>query len=73
MVKLALSAWYRDKQVDKDQYTDINRDVSRKLYKELGDASALAGQETRDRLQEFADEEVSRAVAALPERPASDI
>lgn len=65
MVKLALGSRYRDKEITKDQYTDINRDVSRKLYELVGDASHLADHDERDKWQKVADEEVQKAIAAL--------
>ncbi|EME45254.1 hypothetical protein DOTSEDRAFT_71082 [Dothistroma septosporum NZE10] len=69
MVKLSLGAKYREKEVTKDQYTEINRDVSRKMYDLLGDASALADQESRERWQQVANDEVQMAISALPATP----
>lgn len=69
MVKLSLGAKYREKEVTKDQYTDINRDVSRKMYDLVGDASALADQESREKWQQVANEEVQKAISALPTTP----
>lgn len=65
MVKLALGSRYRDREVTKEQYTDINKSVSRKLYELVGDVSALADQAEREKWQAVADEEVKQAVAAL--------
>lgn len=65
MVKLALGTRYRDKEISKEQYTDINKKVSRKLYELVGDASALSGKEEREKWQGVADEEVRRAVVGL--------
>lgn len=65
MVKLSLGPRYRDKEITKDQYTDINRDVSRKLYDLVGDASALTNSEEREKWQSVASEEVQKAVDAL--------
>ena len=65
MVKLSLGPRYRDKEISKDQYTDINREVSRKLYELVGDASALTNSEEREKWQSVANEEVERAVEAL--------
>lgn len=70
MVKLALGTRYRDKEITKDQYTDINKNVSRKLYDLVQDASALAGKEQRERWQAVADEEVQKAINAIS--PSSD-
>lgn len=65
MVKLSLGPRYRDKEITKDQYTDINRDVSRKLYDLVGDASALTNSDEREKWQSVAGEEVQKAVDAL--------
>ena len=65
MVKLSLGSRYRDKEITKDQYTDINRDVSRKLYEMVGDASALADQAEREKWQGVAENAVKKAIAAL--------
>ncbi len=65
MVKIALRPRYLEKTIDKDQYTDINRDVSRKMYDLVGDASALADQSARERWQGIAAEEVRMAVARV--------
>jgi hypothetical protein len=65
MVKIALKPRYVDKTINKDQYTDINRDISRKMYDLVGDASALADQNARERWQGMAAEEVRKAVAGL--------
>jgi hypothetical protein len=65
MVKLALGSRYRDKEITKDQYTEINRDVSRKLYDLVGTAAALSDQAEREKWQTKADEEVQKAITAL--------
>ncbi|KAF2763693.1 hypothetical protein EJ03DRAFT_356420 [Teratosphaeria nubilosa] len=65
MVKVALRPRYTDKEISKDQYTGINRDVSRRLYDMVGNASALTDQAERERWQTVAAEEVKQAVAAL--------
>ncbi|KAK0355121.1 hypothetical protein LTR91_013685 [Friedmanniomyces endolithicus] len=65
MVKLALGPRYRDKEISKEQYTDINRDVSRKMYELVGDASALTDQTERERWQGVAEDEVKKAVSLL--------
>ena len=72
MVKLSLGSRYRDKEITKEQYTDINRDVSRKLYELVGDASALADQTEREKWQSVADDEVKRAIVALSAVTISD-
>ncbi|EMC98905.1 hypothetical protein BAUCODRAFT_120197 [Baudoinia panamericana UAMH 10762] len=65
MVKLALAPRYRDKEISKEHYTDINRDVSRKMYELVGDASALTDQAERERWQSVADNEVKKAISTL--------
>ncbi|CAK4031059.1 PHD and RING finger domain-containing [Lecanosticta acicola] len=65
MVKLSLGARYREKEITKEQYTDINRDVSRKMYELVGDASALSAQKEREKWQSVANDEVQQAIAAL--------
>lgn len=66
MVKLALAPRYRGKEIDKNQYTDINRDVSRRMYDMIGDATALADATERGKWQRVAEDEVSLAIKALP-------
>ncbi|TKA61324.1 hypothetical protein B0A55_11331 [Friedmanniomyces simplex] len=65
MVKLALGPRYRDKEISKEQYTDINRDVSRKMYDLVGDASALTDQAERERWQDVAEDQVKKAISVL--------
>ncbi|KAG8627393.1 hypothetical protein KVT40_004876 [Elsinoe batatas] len=65
MVKSALGSRYRDQEITKDQYTDINRDVSRLLYEQIDDANDLADYDSRNRLQKLAADEVQKAVDAL--------
>lgn len=65
MVKNALGSRYREKEITKDQYTDINRDVSRLLYEQIDDASDLADYDSRNRLQKLATDEVQKMVEAL--------
>ena len=65
MVKAVLGPRYRNDEVTKDQYTDINRDVSRLMYDKVGDAEGLADQDGRDKWQKFATDEVERLVEAI--------
>lgn len=67
MVKSSLKPHYLAKSINKDEYTDINRDVSRKIYEMVGDASALSNQRERERFQDAADEAVANAVSTLNE------
>ncbi|KAH0288451.1 hypothetical protein M436DRAFT_39521 [Aureobasidium namibiae CBS 147.97] len=65
MVKAVLGPRYRGGEINKDQYTDINRDVSRMLYDMVGDAEGLANQDGREKWQEVASAEVERAIGAI--------
>lgn len=65
MVKLALRPRYNEQEISKDQYTIINRDVSRKLYDLVGNAEALAAKEEREKWQGVAEDEVRKAVEGL--------
>ncbi|KAF2002402.1 hypothetical protein P154DRAFT_430908 [Amniculicola lignicola CBS 123094] len=67
MVTAALKPFYTRKDITKDQYTYVNRDVSRLMYERVGDAgaSALADQDTREKWQKMASDEVDSHVKAL--------
>ncbi|KAF2206887.1 hypothetical protein CERZMDRAFT_91894 [Cercospora zeae-maydis SCOH1-5] len=65
MVKVSLKPRYERKEISKDQFTDINKSVSRKLYDMVRSAKTLANQEERERLQGIANDEVEKAVGAL--------
>ena len=67
MVTAVLKPLYLKKEVTKEEYTDVNRDVSRLLYDKVGDAgaTALADQETREKWQRMAGDEVDNAIKAL--------
>ena len=65
MVKAVLAPRYRAQEITKEQYTDINRDVSRMLYERVGDAEGLADQKGREKWQEVAATEVERAISAI--------
>ena len=69
MVKDALKTPYRDKLLSKEEYTEINRNISRMLYDKIGDSEKLGG-EGREIWQRLANSEVERAVRAL--RPKND-
>lgn len=62
MVSTALKPHYNRKEIDKEKYTDINRDVSRMLYDKVWDAGGLIDQRSRERWQLVACEEVAEAV-----------
>lgn len=65
MVAAALQPVYQKQDIDKDQYTDINRDVSRKLYDQVNEGGGLAGDTTRDKWRAIAVDEVKLAMGAL--------
>jgi len=65
MVKNALGPRYREQEITKDQYTDINRDISHMLYDHVEHAKGLADQAARDKLQEMANSEVEKAIEAI--------
>ncbi|EFR04749.1 hypothetical protein MGYG_07757 [Nannizzia gypsea CBS 118893] len=64
MVSSALKPYYRRKEVSKEEYTDINRRISRLLYDQV-DASGTLDSETKSKLAIIASEEVSKAVSIL--------
>lgn len=64
IVSGALKPHYKANAISKDQYTVINRNISRLLYNHVGNVDALDGA-GRDKLETFASEEVSKAVDAL--------
>lgn len=64
MVSSALKPHYRRKSISKEEYTTINRDISRKLYDQIGDFDAL-GVEGRAKWEKIASEEVDKAVTSL--------
>ncbi|EUC44865.1 hypothetical protein COCMIDRAFT_37301 [Bipolaris oryzae ATCC 44560] len=68
MVTAVLKPLYLKKEVSKQEYTDVNRDVSRLLYEKVGEAGAdaLADQDTREKWQKMASSEVHNAIKALP-------
>ncbi|GFF32995.1 PHD and RING finger domain-containing protein C126.07c [Aspergillus udagawae] len=60
----SLKPYYRSKVVSKDQYTDINRTISRMLYELVGDAQTL-DTETKNSFGKIAAEEVKKAIDGL--------
>ena len=64
LVSAALKPHYKNNAVNKDQYTDINRNVSRMLYDTVGDA-AITNEEKREEWERIATDEVEKAVKAL--------
>lgn len=64
LVSAALKPHYHEQKISKDEYTTINRDVSRMLYDKIGDFEAL-DLEGKARWEKVAGEEVNKAVTAL--------
>ena len=64
MVSTALTPHYQSNTVSKDQYTDINRNVSRFLYEKVGDAGSING-ESRKTWERLANDEVAKAIQSL--------
>ena len=66
MVTAVLKPLYVKKEVTKEEYTEVNRDVSRLLYEKVGEAGAdaLADQGTREKWQQMANGEVDVALKA---------
>jgi hypothetical protein len=64
MVKAALKPHYNDQTISKDEYTAINRDISRMLYDRIGDFESL---DTIDKAkwEQVAGDEVRKKVGAL--------
>lgn len=65
MVKLALRPRYNEQEISKEEYTKINRDISRRLYDLVGNAEALAAKEEREKWQSVAGDEVRKAIERL--------
>ena len=64
MVSSALKPHYASNAVNKDQYTDINRNVSRMLYDLVGDTEDVTGH-SREGWEKVANDEVAKAVHAI--------
>ena len=64
MVSTALKPHYQSNLVSKDQYTDINRNVSRMLYDRVAEAGYVDGEE-RETYERLATDEVAKAVQEL--------
>jgi hypothetical protein len=64
LVATALKPHYRDQSITKEEYTAINRDISRQLYDQIGDFEEL-GPDARAMWEKIAGDEVSKAVGAL--------
>ncbi|MCJ1395931.1 hypothetical protein MMC18_008817 [Xylographa bjoerkii] len=64
MVKDALRLPYKNNEITKDEYTEINRNVSRMLYDKVGESSHLDG-EAAETWRRLASDEVTKAVRLL--------
>jgi hypothetical protein len=64
LVSAALKPLYNDNTISKDEYTNINRDVSRMLYDKIGDFDTLLG-EDKAHWEKIAGDEVKKAVSSL--------
>ncbi|KAK5197670.1 hypothetical protein LTR47_008558 [Exophiala xenobiotica] len=64
LVATALKPHYLDQIITKDEYTIINRDISRMLYDKIGDFEAL-DVDGRAKWEKVAGDEVQKAVSAL--------
>jgi hypothetical protein len=62
IVKYALAPHWKSAEITKEQYADINRDVSRKLYEIVADQDVSA---EKERWEKFATNEVANAVQAV--------
>ncbi|EHY56297.1 hypothetical protein ABEF92_007334 [Exophiala dermatitidis] len=67
LVATALKPHYHDQAITKDEYTIINRDISRMLYDRIGDFEAL-DVDGKAKWEKVAGDEVDRAVNALKAR-----
>ncbi|KAL8682266.1 MAG: hypothetical protein Q9186_001635 [Xanthomendoza sp. 1 TL-2023] len=64
LVSSALKPHYHQSEITKDQYTNINRNVSRMLYEKVGGEGNLKDG-ARDTWEKLANEEVAKAVQCL--------
>ncbi|PYI20983.1 PHD and RING finger domain protein [Aspergillus japonicus CBS 114.51] len=67
LVVSELKPYYRSKLVSKDEYTDINRSISRMLYERVGDVETLEP-DARASLEGVAKDEVGKAIDTLRQR-----
>lgn len=67
MVGTALKPHYREKTISKDQYTEINRSISRSLYERAGTVESLEPEPRAD-LEKAAQAEVQKTVDDLCEK-----
>ncbi|KAL8830287.1 MAG: hypothetical protein Q9170_005793 [Blastenia crenularia] len=65
MVSSALKPHWHRSEISKDQFTDINRSVSRMLYEKVGVAGNLEDNGAKETWEKLASEEVAKAVQSL--------
>jgi hypothetical protein len=70
LVKAALKPHYRGKRIGATAYTQINRDVSRRMYELVGGGEM--GVADKERWTRVAEEEVAMAIAGLPKHEEND-
>ncbi|KAK4692369.1 hypothetical protein P7C71_g4818, partial [Lecanoromycetidae sp. Uapishka_2] len=64
MVTVALKPYYHSNAVSKDQYTDINRNVSHMLYDKVGE-NGMVDEANKETWERVATDEVAKAVQSL--------
>lgn len=64
LVATALKPHYHDQTITKDEYTSINRDISRMLYDKIGDFVEL-DTDDKAKWEKVAGDEVQKAIIAL--------
>jgi hypothetical protein len=64
IVKSALAPHWKAAEISKEQYADINRDISRKLYEIVADRN-ITDEKNRCTLEKIATAEVALAVKTL--------
>ncbi|KAL8943518.1 MAG: hypothetical protein Q9216_001053 [Gyalolechia sp. 2 TL-2023] len=67
MVASALKPHWHRSEISKDQFTDINRSVSRMLYEKVGGEQHLKDDNAKETWEKLASEEVAKAVQCLRE------
>lgn len=72
LVGSELKPFYRGKIITKEEYTDINRTISRKLYESVSDVENL-GEGNLTKLRGVASKEVAKAVDLLRDKPSSSV
>ncbi|PLB51230.1 hypothetical protein P170DRAFT_382591 [Aspergillus steynii IBT 23096] len=70
LVGAALKPYYRSRIISKDEYTDINRSICRKLYERVGGIGSLEA-DVKENLESTAKDEVESAVDSLKQKQRS--